>query len=71
MNDLAFDVEGFYMVERDREEAKARAARHAAVDERCRRVSVWIAMQACADRAALAGKSYNRSMGQLKRWRLT
>jgi len=45
-------------------------ARHAWVDEECRRLSVWVALQGAAHRAALAGKSFTRSFGQLKRYRL-
>jgi len=48
---------------------RARAARHAIIDEECRRISVWVGIQAAAWRAQLAGKSYTRSHGQLVRWR--
>lgn len=49
--------------------AAARRRVHAQIDEECRRIKVWIGIQAAADRAHLAGKSYTRSYGQLKRWR--
>jgi hypothetical protein len=49
----------------------ARKSVHGLVDEECRRIGVWIGIQACADRASLAGKSYTRSYGQLVRWRST
>lgn len=50
-------------------EQVARNARHAAIDEQARRISVWIGIQAAADRAHFAGKSRTRSLGQLNRWR--
>jgi hypothetical protein len=52
---------------RDRPVSQLRDKLHAAIDRAAAAAQQYIRQQAAAHRAALAGKSFNRSLGQLRR----